>query len=110
MHVEEDAYAYEKKKTVILVIGVNGVGKTTSIGKLAWNYKQMGKRVIMAAADTYRAAAGEQLTAWAQRAGVEIIGAQTGADPGAVVYDAVAAARSRKADILLCDTAGRLHT
>ncbi len=109
MKVDEGAYAFENEKTVILVIGVNGVGKTTSIGKLAYNYKQMGKKVIMAAADTFRAAAGEQLTTWAQRAGVDIIGAQTGADPGSVVYDAIAASKARKADIMLCDTAGRLH-
>jgi fused signal recognition particle receptor len=109
MKVDENAYAYENEKSVILVIGVNGVGKTTSIGKLAYNYKQMGKKVIMAAADTFRAAAGEQLTTWAKRAGVDIIGAQTGADPGSVVYDAIAASKARKADIMLCDTAGRLH-
>ncbi len=109
MQTSDDAYEFENKKSVILVIGVNGVGKTTSIGKLAYNYKSQGKKVIMAAADTFRAAAGEQLNMWADRAGVDIIGAQTGADPGAVVYDAVAAAKSRNADILLCDTAGRLH-
>ena len=109
MKTRENAYDYENQKCVILVIGVNGVGKTTSIGKLAYNYRMMGKKVIMAAADTFRAAAGEQLDTWANRAGVEIIGAQTGADPGSVVYDAIAAARSRGADILLCDTAGRLH-
>lgn len=109
MQTSDDAYDFENKKSVILVIGVNGVGKTTSIGKLAYNYKVQGKKVIMAAADTFRAAAGEQLNMWADRAGVDIIGAQTGADPGAVVFDAVAAAKSRNADILLCDTAGRLH-
>ena len=109
MQTSDDAYDFENKKSVIFVIGVNGVGKTTSIGKLAYNYKVQGKKVIMAAADTFRAAAGEQLNMWADRAGVDIIGAQTGADPGAVVFDAVAAAKSRNADILLCDTAGRLH-
>ena len=93
----------------MLVIGGNGVGKTTSIGKLAGQLKDQGKKVIMAAADTFRAAAGEQLTQWADRAGVEMIGGQDGADPAAVVYDAVAAAKARNADVLLCDTAGRLH-
>ncbi|MBE6015152.1 MAG: signal recognition particle-docking protein FtsY [Lachnospiraceae bacterium] len=109
MKLGETAYEFEEKTSVVLVIGVNGVGKTTSIGKLAANLKNSGKRVILAAADTFRAAAGEQLTEWANRAGVEIIGGQEGQDPGAVLYDAVAAAKSRKADILLCDTAGRLH-
>lgn len=109
MKTSDNAYDFENEKSVILVIGVNGVGKTTSIGKLAHNYKTQGKKVILAAADTFRAAAGEQLDMWSDRAGVDIIGAQTGADPGAVVYDAVAAAKSRHADILLCDTAGRLH-
>lgn len=109
MDVGETAYEFENTTSVVLVIGVNGVGKTTSIGKLASKLKAKGKRVILAAADTFRAAAGEQLTEWANRAGVEIIGGQEGADPGAVVYDAAAAAKSRKADVLLCDTAGRLH-
>ncbi len=109
MKPDEHAYDYENEISVVLVIGVNGVGKTTTIGKLAASYKAQGKRVILAAADTFRAAAGEQLNTWADRAGVDIIGAQTGADPGAVVYDAIAAAKSRHADILLCDTAGRLH-
>ena len=109
MSVPKDAYDYENGKTVILVVGVNGVGKTTSIGKLAYNYKKAGKKVVIAAADTFRAAAGEQLETWAERAGVDLIGGQEGADPGSVVYDAVAASKSRKADILLCDTAGRLH-
>ena len=97
------------KPSVVLVIGVNGVGKTTSVGKLAGKLKDQGKKVILAAADTFRAAAGEQLTLWAERAGVEIIGGQAGADPASVVYDAVAAAKARNADVLLCDTAGRLH-
>ena len=97
------------KPSVVLVIGVNGVGKTTSVGKLAGKLKDQGKKVILAAADTFRAAAGEQLTQWANRAGVELIGGQEGADPASVVYDAVAAAKARNADVLLCDTAGRLH-
>ena len=109
MQVDETAYDFEKEQSVIMVIGVNGVGKTTSVGKLAGKLKDQGKRVILAAADTFRAAAGEQLTQWANRAGVEIIGGQDGADPASVVYDAVAAAKARNADILICDTAGRLH-
>lgn len=109
MDVGETAYEFENRKSVVLVIGVNGVGKTTSVGKLAGKLKDQGKKVILAAADTFRAAAGEQLTQWAHRAGVEIIGGQEGADPAAVVYDAVQAAKARKTDILLCDTAGRLH-
>ncbi|MCI9175084.1 MAG: signal recognition particle-docking protein FtsY [Lachnospiraceae bacterium] len=109
MDVGETAYQFENEKSVVLVIGVNGVGKTTSVGKLAGKLKDQGKRVVLAAADTFRAAAGEQLSEWANRAGVEMIGGQEGADPGAVVYDAVAAARARNADVLLCDTAGRLH-
>ncbi len=104
-----NAYDFEKGPAVILVIGVNGVGKTTSIGKLAANYKRQGKRVLIASADTFRAAANEQLTEWARRAGVDIIGAAEGSDPASVVYDAVQAAKARKIDILLCDTAGRLH-
>ena len=109
MRVEDTQYEFENRKSVILVIGVNGVGKTTSVGKLAGKLKDQGKKVILAAADTFRAAAGEQLTQWADRAGVEMIGGQDGADPAAVVYDAVAAAKARNADVLLCDTAGRLH-
>lgn len=105
----KDAYDFENGPAVVLVIGVNGVGKTTSIGKLAANYKRQGKRVLIASADTFRAAANEQLTEWARRAGVEIIGGAEGSDPASVVYDAVQAAKSRKIDILLCDTAGRLH-
>ena len=109
MSVDESAYDFEDKKTVVFVIGVNGVGKTTSIGKLAAQYKAQGKKVLMAAADTFRAAAIDQLKTWSNRAGVEIIAQNEGADPSAVVYDAVAAAKARYTDILLVDTAGRLH-
>ena len=109
MSVDETAYDFEKKKTVIFVIGVNGVGKTTSIGKLAAQYKSQGKKVLMAAADTFRAAAIDQLKTWSERAGVDIIAQSEGADPSAVVFDAVAAAKARNTDILLIDTAGRLH-
>ena len=109
MQVGETAYEFENRKSVILVIGVNGVGKTTSVGKLAGKLKGQGKKVIMAAADTFRAAAGEQLIQWANRAGVELIGGQDGADPASVVYDAIAATKARNADVLICDTAGRLH-
>lgn len=94
---------------VIMVIGVNGVGKTTSIGKMAYNFGQQGKKVVIAAADTFRAAAIEQLEVWADRAGAEIVKQQEGSDPAAVIYDAIGAAKKRGADILLCDTAGRLH-
>lgn len=109
MDLGENAYEFEHRQSVVLVIGVNGVGKTTSVGKLAGQLKDQGKKVVLAAADTFRAAAIEQLTAWANRAGVEIIAQQEGSDPAAVVYDAVAAAKSRQADVLICDTAGRLH-
>lgn len=109
MNVGETAYEFEQRKSVVLVIGVNGVGKTTSVGKLAGKLKDQGKKVVLAAADTFRAAAGEQLTEWAKRAGVDIIGGQEGSDPASVVYDAIAAAKARNADVLLCDTAGRLH-
>lgn len=109
MNVGETAYEFENRKSVVLVIGVNGVGKTTSVGKLAGKLKDQGKKVVLAAADTFRAAAGEQLTEWAKRAGVDIIGGQEGSDPASVVYDAIAAAKARNADVLLCDTAGRLH-
>ena len=109
MDVGETAYEFENRKSVVLVIGVNGVGKTTSVGKLAWKLKDQGKKVVLAAADTFRAAAGEQLTEWANRARVDIISAQEGSDPASVVYDAVQAAKARQADVLLCDTAGRLH-
>lgn len=97
------------KPAVILVIGVNGVGKTTSIGKLAAMYKNEGKKVILAAADTFRAAAIEQLEEWADRAGVEIVKHREGADPAAVIYDTIQAGKARNADIIICDTAGRLH-
>ncbi len=109
MSVPEDAYEFENRKSVVLVIGVNGVGKTTSIGKLAGMLKNDGKKVLLAAADTFRAAAAEQLTEWSHRAGVEIISQKEGADPAAVVFDALTAAKARGTDVLLCDTAGRLH-
>lgn len=109
MLVTADAYDFEKKQSIIMVIGVNGVGKTTSVGKLAGILKQQGKRVLIAAVDTFRAAAGEQLEEWANRAGVEMIGGAQGADPSSVLFDAVSAAKARNVDVLLCDTAGRLH-
>ena len=109
MRVDENAYDFEKETSVILLIGVNGVGKPTSVGKLAGQLKSQGKKVVLAAADTFRAAAIEQLTEWANRAGVDIIAGQEGGDPAAVVYDAVNAAKARNADALICDTAGRLH-
>lgn len=109
MKVGETAYDFETKQSVILVIGVNGVGKTTSVGKLAGKLKDQGRKVLLAAADTFRAAAGEQLSEWANRAGVDIIGGKEGSDPASVIFDAVSAAKARNADVLLCDTAGRLH-
>ncbi len=109
MRVDETAYEFEEKQSVIMVIGVNGVGKTTSVGKLAGKLKDRGKRVVIAAADTFRAAAGEQLAEWARRADVEMIGGKEGSDPASVVFDAVHAAKARKTDVLLIDTAGRLH-
>ena len=109
MDVGETAYRFEQEQSVVMIIGVNAVGKTTSVGKLAGKLKAQGRKVVLAAADTFRAAAGSQLEEWANRAGVEMIGGQEGADPAAVVYDAVAAAKARHADVLLCDTAGRLH-
>lgn len=109
MDLGENAYEFENRKSVVLIIGVNGVGKTTSIGKLADQLKEDGKRVILAAADTFRAAAIDQLSEWANRAGVEIIAQKEGSDPAAVIYDAISAAKSRNADVLICDTAGRLH-
>lgn len=109
MRVEETAYRFEEEKSVLLVIGVNGVGKTTTVGKLAGKFKAQGKKVVIAGADTFRAAAGEQLKEWANRSGVDMIGGPEGSDPGAVVYDATAAAKARNADLLIVDTAGRLH-
>ena len=109
MAVGETAYDFEEKQSIVLVIGVNGVGKTTSVGKLAGKLKDQGRKVLIAAADTFRAAAGDQLAEWANRAGVDMIGGKEGSDPASVIYDAVNAARARKVDVLLCDTAGRLH-
>ena len=109
MQVGETAYDFEKEQSVIMVIGVNGVGKTTSVGKLAGKLKEGGRRVLIAAADTFRAAAGGQLREWADRAGVDMIGGSEGSDPASVVFDAVSAAKARRADVLLIDTAGRLH-
>jgi fused signal recognition particle receptor len=109
MRLKETAYEFEKRKTVVLLIGVNGVGKTTSVGKLAGQLKDQGKKVMVAAADTFRAAAIEQLTEWAHRANVDIIAQKEGSDPAAVIFDAVIAAKARNADVLICDTAGRLH-
>ena len=109
MNVGGLAYEFEEKTSVVMVIGVNGVGKTTTIGKLAGKLRNENKKVVLAAADTFRAAAGEQLKEWANRAQAELIGGQEGSDPAAVVYDAVSAAKARHADVLLCDTAGRLH-
>ena len=109
MQVEETAYRFENERSVVLVIGVNGVGKTTTVGKLAGKLKSQGKKVVIAGADTFRAAAGDQLKEWANRSGVDMIGGTEGADPGSVVYDATAAAKARNADVLIVDTAGRLH-
>ena len=109
MQVGETAYEFEHRKSVVLVIGVNGVGKTTSVGKLAGKLKEQGRKVMLAAADTFRAAAVEQLEEWAHRAGVDIIAGAENADPASVIFDAVHAAKARKVDVLLCDTAGRLH-
>ena len=109
MDLGENAYDFEKQKSVVLVIGVNDVGKTTSVGKLAGQLKSDGKKVILAAADTFRAAAIDQLTEWSNRAEVDIIAQKEGSDPAAVIFDACQAAKARNADVLLCDTAGRLH-
>lgn len=109
MEVGETAYDFEKERSVVMLIGVNGVGKTTTVGKLAAQLKGQGKKVLIAAADTFRAAAGEQLSEWAARAGVDMIGGTEGADPASVIFDAVSAAKARNVDVLLCDTAGRLH-
>lgn len=109
MNIGENAYDFENEKSVILVIGVNGVGKTTSIGKLASQFKNNGKKVVMAAADTFRAAAAEQLKEWAVRSDAHIVMGAEGSDPGSVLFDAISSAKNKNADILLCDTAGRLH-
>ena len=109
MDLGENAYDYEHQKSVLLVVGVNGVGKTTTIGKLAAQYHKQGKKVILAAADTFRAAAVEQLAEWSRRAGVDMISQGEGADPASVVFDALQSAKAKNADILICDTAGRLH-
>ncbi len=109
MKIEEHAFDFEDQKTVMLVIGVNGVGKTTSIGKIAAQQKAMGKKVLIAAADTFRAAAIDQLDVWAKRGNVDIVAHEEGSDPAAVVFDACKAARARGTDLLICDTAGRLH-
>ena len=109
MDVGETAYEFENRQSVVFVIGVNGVGKTTSVGKLAGHLKAQNKKVIMAAADTFRAAAIEQLTEWSNRVGVDIIAQSEGSAPAAVIYDSIAAAKARHADVLLCDTAGRLQ-
>ena len=109
MDLGENAYDYEHQKSVLLVVGVNGVGKTTTIGKLAAQYHKQGKKVILAAADTCRAAAVEQLAEWSRRAGVDMISQGEGADPASVVFDALQSAKAKNADILICDTAGRLH-
>ena len=109
MQVKPDAYDFENKKSVVLMIGVNGVGKTTSVGKLASQLKNSGKKVLVAASDTFRAGAIEQLTEWARRSDVELIAQSEGSDPAAVVFDAVNAAKARNVDVLICDTAGRLH-
>ena len=106
---EENAYRFETETAIILMIGVNGVGKTTSIGKLASQLKKDGRKVLLAAADTFRAAAAEQLQEWSCRAGVDVIGGDEGTDPASVIYDALNATKARKIDVLLCDTAGRLH-
>ena len=106
---EKNSIKPEKTPEIILVIGVNGVGKTTSIGKMCSKLKDSGNKVIMAAADTFRAAAIDQLEVWSRRAGVDIIKHQEGSDPAAVIFDAIQAAKARKADVLICDTAGRLH-
>ena len=109
MRLDEDAYAFEKERSVIFVIGINGVGKTTSIGKLATMFKNEGKRVLLSASDTFRAAAAEQLTEWANRAGVEIVCGKEGQDPSSVLFDSIQSAKAKQVDVLLVDTAGRLH-
>jgi fused signal recognition particle receptor len=109
--VGEDTIPLTEKPAVILVVGVNGSGKTTTIGKIAWHLqRELGRKVMLAAGDTFRAAAAEQLTTWAERAGCEIVRGEPGSDPGAVLFDAIEAARARGYDVVICDTAGRLHT
>ena len=109
LEISDNSLKLETKPSVILVIGVNGVGKTTSIGKISAELKSQGKKVVVAAADTFRAAAAEQLTVWCERAGVDIVKQAAGADPASVVFDAINSAKSKKADVLIIDTAGRLH-
>ena len=109
MDVGDTALALSEKPAVVLFIGVNGVGKTTSIGKLGSQLKREGKRVLFCAADTFRAAAADQLQIWSERAGCELVRQHEGADPGAVLFDALQAAKARNVDVVLCDTAGRLH-
>lgn len=109
MEIGEAEYEFENKKSVVLVVGVNGVGKTTTVGKLSSKLKAQNKKVLMCAADTFRAAAAEQLKEWSNRAGVDIISGVEGQDPGSVIYDGVSAAKARGTDILICDTAGRLN-
>ena len=109
MRVDESYYDFEKQKSIVSVIGVNGVGKTTSIGKLAYNYHQGGKKVIMAAADTFRAGAIDQLVEWGKRSGCDVIHQKEGSDPAAVVFDALQSFKSKNADMLIIDTAGRLQ-
>lgn len=109
MNLGPNAYDFENQKSIVMVIGVNGVGKTTSVGKMAGLLKAKGKKVVLSAADTFRAAAIEQLTEWANRTGTDIIAQSEGSDPAAVIYDSIAAAKARNADVLICDTAGRLH-
>lgn len=109
MDLGDNAYAFEEQQSVLLLVGVNGVGKTTTAGKMAAQLKTAGKRVLLAGADTFRAAAIEQLKEWSDRAAVELVSSRAGSDPAAVVFDACTAARARKTDVLICDTAGRLH-
>ena len=109
MKVSDDQYEFLKQRSVIFVIGVNGVGKTTTIGKLAGQFKKDGKKVLIAAADTFRAAATEQLLEWANRVGVEMVGGKEGQDPSSVLFDAISSAKAKNVDVLLVDTAGRLH-
>lgn len=109
MHVADEEYEFLNKTSVVFVIGVNGVGKTTTIGKLAGQLKKSGKRVLVAAADTFRAAAGEQLEEWVHRVGVDMVGGKEGQDPSSVLFDAISSAKAKQVDVLLIDTAGRLH-